>query len=554
MQRINNTVLKQSVFSLLFLFCGLFFFPQVVGAGELKFHALYVGSGDCLIIESNNHYMLVDGGFQQTSEHVIEYLDSLEIPDNQFDYVIATHPDTDHIGGIPYIYEKYGAKQVIYSPCTKSTTTYTEFIASTKEHKFPLRTPVEGEKWTLGDATVEVIYDGSQGTTYNECSIVLRVSCDGKSILLTGDLPAIMEHSLIQQGYNFRADILKVAHHGAGSSTCMDFLDAVKPTHAVISSSAEPTAKLPRDSLLIRLAKRFVKTYRTTDGNVLVSIIDGVIQTSHKENNGFYSITKGTITLSKNITYATGSSLKPKVTLTVNGKTVPKDQYKVSYSSNKYPGTATVTVKGRNIKYVGTLKTKFLILPAKEKLKVSLSGLTKIRLSWDSQKNISGYTVVYSKDKKFLSDLHYIQITSPSTLKRTVSHLPYGTTYYFRMRAYISKLGYGKWSKTHSIKTAKDPTPVRENIRLVKFLSSTNRIKIKWKKYKKDQATGFIIEYSLKKKFNKDVRKVKIKKATVHTATLSKIQKGKTYYIRVRGYNKYKKGPWSKTKRIKIKK
>ncbi len=339
-------MIKKCLYFYTILFALLLLRTQTTSAGELNLHALYVGSGDCLLIESNHHYMMVDGGFRDTSESVLQYLDNLNIPENQLDYVVASHPDGDHIGGFSFIYDKYNVKQVIYSPCTKDSTTFSEFIASTREHNIPLRTPVEGEKWTLGDATVEVVYDGSQGTTYNECSIVLRVSCDGKSMLLTGDLPSVMEDSLIQQGYNFRADILKVGHHGAGSSTGMNFLDAVKPTYAVISSSAEASAKFPRDSLLIRLAKRFVKTYRTADGNVLISIKDGVIQTKNKENNGFYSITKGTITLRKNIYYATGKKLKPSVTLTVNGQVINPKEYKVSYSSNVHPGTASITVKG----------------------------------------------------------------------------------------------------------------------------------------------------------------------------------------------------------------
>lgn len=544
--------LKKCIFLTLLFFTYSLTSPQNVNAGELKLHALYVGSGDCLIIESNNHYMMVDGGFKETSERVISYLDSLNIPDKQLDYVVATHPDGDHIGGFSYIYEQYNVKQIIYSPCTKSTTIFSDFIASSKAHNFPLRTPIEGEKWTLGDATVEVIYDGSQGTTYNECSIVLRVSCDGKSILLTGDLPTITERSLMNQGYNFRANILKIAHHGAGSSTSMDFLDAVKPEYAVISSTANADAKFPRDSLLIRLAKRFVKTYRTTDGDVLISILNGVISTTHKENNGFISITRGTIALNKNIFYTTGKKLKPTVTLTVNGQVVASNQYKVSYSSNKYPGTATVTVKGNNIKYVGTLKTTFLILPAKEKLKVSLKGLKKIHLSWNSQKNISGYTIVYTKDKHFRTGLKYIQIPKATTLKRTVSRLSYGTTYYFKIRGYISNLGYGKWSKVRSVKTAKNPTPVKEKIKSATYLPLTNSVKIKWKKYKKDQATGFIIEYSTKKSFKKKVQKIKIKDGKLHNTTLTSLKKGKKYYIRIRGYNKYKKGPWSNLAKIKI--
>ena len=143
-------------------------------AGQMKMHAIYVDRGDAIVIESNGHFMLVDSGISQTSEKVLAYLKSLNIPDKKIDYVISTHPDGDHVGGFPAVFKEYEIGQVIYSPCTKPSKDYLSFIKTVKEKDCPFRIPVEGEKFKLGDATVEVIYDGSQGSTYNEASIVMR--------------------------------------------------------------------------------------------------------------------------------------------------------------------------------------------------------------------------------------------------------------------------------------------------------------------------------------------------------------------------------------------
>ena len=196
--------------SMLVLLAFMYIISYNVSAGDLSLHAIYVGKADCLLIESNKHYMLVDSGYTSSSEDVLNYLDALDIPDKKIDYAVASHPDGDHVGGFANVFDNYSVDQVIYSPCTKASVAYSNFINAVKSRGIPFRTPVEGESWKLGDATVTVIYDGSQGTTYNECSIVLRIECDGKSILLTGDLPSVTEKSLLEQGYTFQEEIIKI--------------------------------------------------------------------------------------------------------------------------------------------------------------------------------------------------------------------------------------------------------------------------------------------------------------------------------------------------------
>ena len=523
-------------------------------AGELNMHTINIGRGDAILIESNNHYMLVDSGTSEAAGTILEYLEKFDIPENKIDYIVSTHPDGDHVGSFPFIFEKYDIGQVFYSPCTKASDDYNEFIAAVKEKGCPFRTPIENEIWELGDATVEVVYDGSQGSTYNECSIVLRVTCDKKSILLTGDLPSTMEKDLMQQGYNFRADILKIGHHGAAASSCASFLDAVDAKYAVVSCDSPDKTLFPKESVLQRLARRFVKTYRTTDGHVIINIKNGIISTSSKENNGFISIKHGKITLSNNVFYATGKAIKPTVSLTINGVLIPSSHYTVTYYSNKNTGVAKAKLQGTQVKYLSSCSAKFLILPKTETLKGSLKKLNKAELSWSYQSKATGYTIVYTTDKSFKTGLKYINFKNPKTVKRTFSNLEFNTKYYFKIRAYKSNVGYGQWSKAVKIKTKKAPVPGKGKI--IRFILKNNKIKLWWKRLSSKYNAGYNLEYTTDKKFKnaKKTKTIKHKKTVKNYRTLKSLKYNTTYYIRIQGYNKYGAGKWSKILKVRTEK
>lgn len=547
-------ITKLFLFGFFVLLWSFIPFNDTVSAGELNFHSVYVGRGDAIIIESAGKYMLVDSGTLGGAPLLKKYLEELNIPNNKIDYLVSTHPDGDHVGGFPDVFKNYDIGQVIYSPCTKANAYYYDFIASVKEEGCPFRTPVENESWQLGDALVTVVYNGSQGSTYNECSIVLKVECDGKTILLTGDLPSTMERPLMQNGYNFKADIIKIGHHGAAASSCAKFLDAVKPEYAVISCSRSKSTNLPKPSVLMRLARRFVKTYRTSDKDVLINIKDGVISTSNIENNGYASIKKGKIVLSNNVFYSTGKALKPSVTLYVDGVLVPSSHYSVSYSSNKYTGIGKIKLTASEVKYVSVCRTTFLILPAKETLKVSLSGYNKAILSWNTQSHATGFQIQYSTSKSFKNNVKYITCNSPKTLTKTITGLKYNTNYYFKIRAYKSNVGNGKWSSKVHLKTKTPPLPKKGKITSATLLDKVN-IKLIWKMQASSHKAGYHLQYSTNRGFKNsaETKTIKYKKVTKAYRTLRNLKRKKTYYIRVRGYNKYGKGTWSKVKAVKTK-
>ena len=537
-------------FALILLTTSAFFLQASADNEEMSFHAIYVGSGDALVISSQGHYMIVDSGPPSSSSSVMNYLETLDIPDNKIDYVVATHPDGDHVGNFDKIFEKYDVGQVIYSPCTKANDIYTNFINSVKSKGCPYRNPVEGESWELGDATVSVVYDGSQGSTYNECSIVLRVTCGDKSLLLTGDLPSNMESLLISKGYNFKADVIKIGHHGAGSSSSAAFLDKVGAQYAVISSFRGVKAEFPRDSVLKKLARRFVKVYRTSDANVVIKFKNGNITTSNKENNKFISIKNGTISLSNNVFYATGKAITPTVSLIVNGQVVPSYQYKVKYSSNKATGFGKVKLTGTESKYVSTCSTTFMILPKKETITGTAGATNKIKLEWSIQKYSTGYQIRYTTQKGFKNNVQYITITNPNKTKKTLSNLSFNKKYYISIRAYKSNIGNGKWSKTLTVKTNKKPIPGKQEIN--DFIDKKKSVTIKWTKQSKKYDAGYIIQYSKDKNFEKKVTEVVFDKTSSNKLKLKKTKQKKPYYIRVKGYNSYGEGKWSKSLKFSI--
>ena len=545
MKHFFNVLKNLTLFIVIAFVCCIFTINTQAKDTEMTFHAIYVGSGDALVLSSQGHYMIVDSGPPENRHLVMDYLSKLDIPDNKIDYVVATHPDGDHVGNFNLIFDKYDIGEVVYSPCTKANTHYSNFIRSVKKEGCTYRNPIEGESWNLGDAVVTVIYDGSKGSTYNECSIVLRVTCGGKSLLLTGDLPATTESLLMTQGYNFQADVLKVGHRGAGSSSSAAFLDAVNPSYAIISSSRKADAILPRDSVLKKLARRFVKVYRTSEKDVVFYFKNGKISTPNIESKKYISISKGTIALTNNVYRSTGKAFNPGVALIVDGKVVPANQYRIYYSSNKYAGFGKVKIVANGTKYLSTCSTTFMILPGQEKSSVVTRDLNSAKLSWNIQKNVTGYYIRYSTDKKFKKNVKYKLVKNQTSTSCNINNLSFNKKYYFSIRAYKTNIGNGKWSKATSLKTAKRPIPDVPTI--TDFYKTSKYAKISWTKGKSAYKSGYTIQYSTNKKFKKNIVEKIIKNNKKTTFKTVKGKKHRSYYFRVKGYNRYGSGKWSKT-------
>ena len=141
--------------------------------------------------------------------------------------------------------------------------------------------------------------------------------------------------------------------------------------------------------------------------------------------------------------------------------------------------------------------------------------------------------------------MKYITYKTPKTTSMKLSNLSFNKKYYISVRAYKSNIGNGKWSKTLTIKTSKPPIPAKQEIK--DFENGKNKILIKWTKQSKKYNAGYKIQYSKDKTFKKSVTEVVMKKTTKNKLKLKKLNTNKPYYIRIKGYNRYGEGKWSKT-------
>lgn len=202
---------------------------------DLEAHFLDVGHGDCTIITCDGESMIIDGGNAGCSQLVFNYLTNHGI--SELKYAVATHPDADHIGGLPAAFHAANV-QMLLSPIASHDESRFETLSKTAQEKsVPLKVPKAGEVFSLGNATITVLSPVIMFADTNDISLVLRIDYGETSFLFTGDASSAVERDLIARKTNLSADVLKVSHHGSNTGTTSAFVSAVSPEYAVISCS-----------------------------------------------------------------------------------------------------------------------------------------------------------------------------------------------------------------------------------------------------------------------------------------------------------------------------
>ena len=241
--------------------------------GELEIAFLDVGQGDASLIVCDGVTMLIDGGTRDNSQYIYSVLHQANI--ERLDYVVATHPDADHIGGLPGALEACEVG-ILYSP-----TWYSEedaFVVlknSAIKKDLPFSFPFPGESIPLGSATVTFLGPVRQYGASNNQSIVLRIDYGDTSFLFTGDAESESEADMLAAGMIQHADLLHVGHHGSSSSSTSAFLKEVHPSIAVISVGQGNTYGLPTQDTLWALTKEGAEIYRTDLQGLIIASSDG---------------------------------------------------------------------------------------------------------------------------------------------------------------------------------------------------------------------------------------------------------------------------------------
>lgn len=222
----------------------------------LSVYFLDVGQGDAILIESPNRgRILIDGG---ANRKVLSELGKiLAFGDKRIDVVVATHPDKDHIGGLPEVVSRYHIGAFIESGVETDSTLDAELKRRLEVRDIPVITARRGLVVDLGGGAELTVFFPNQDVSKwetNAASIVAKLTYGEESFLLTGDAPARVENILISLDPNaLKSSVLKAGHHGSRTSTTLSFAQAVSAEYAVISAARDNSYGHPHEEVLNNL-------------------------------------------------------------------------------------------------------------------------------------------------------------------------------------------------------------------------------------------------------------------------------------------------------------
>ncbi len=273
MEKINKILI---FYILILAFVTIFvwsYIPQK-SSGLLTVSFLDVGQGDSIFIEApNGKQVLIDGG--RNSSSVRELSKFMSFKDKEIDVVLATHPDADHIGGLPEVFDRFQVLNFVDSGVEGEDNIYRSLVD---------RVSLDGSRYIKGERGLVIILDRKEKVylqvlspdknfTFedtNNNSIVTKIVYGNISFLLTGDASKAIENILVySDGEILDSDILKAGHHGSKTSSSLLFLEAVSPEASVISASANNTYGHPHADVLTNLQKTNSLVFETAkEGNI----------------------------------------------------------------------------------------------------------------------------------------------------------------------------------------------------------------------------------------------------------------------------------------------
>lgn len=248
-------------------------------------HYIDVGQGDAALVLCDDKTMLIDGGKPHASSIIYTYLKNLNI--DYLDYIVASHADDDHIGGLSAPLAKMKVGNVLAPETEADTRSYESLKNKTAEQGLTIAHPKPGESLDFGSSKIEFYGPITENESdRNNGSIVMKIIYGDTSFLFTGDAEREEEQEILSAGYDLSATVLKVGHHGSKNSTTYPFLREIMPKYAVISVGDNNYGH-PTEDTLSRLRDADVKVYRTDIQGDIIAISDGktVTVTTKKNNN-----------------------------------------------------------------------------------------------------------------------------------------------------------------------------------------------------------------------------------------------------------------------------
>lgn len=246
-------------------------------APVLKTHVLDCNQADSIFIElPEGKCMLIDAGEGSFAEKLESYIRNLGY--SHIDYVAATHPHSDHIGGMAHVLKSFSVGTFYMPEVSHTTKTYENMLDALLSSECNIVYVSTGT--FIADDIYDIVVLSPQLREYarmNNYSAVIKLEYNDVSMVFSADAEAEAENDMVNSGLDISADILKVGHHGSATSSTKKYLDAVNPEAAIISVGRGNPYGFPSYLVKKCLDTRGTEIYRTdTDGNICVTT-DGYV-------------------------------------------------------------------------------------------------------------------------------------------------------------------------------------------------------------------------------------------------------------------------------------
>ncbi len=246
--------------------------PKKPTEGSAQVHFIDVGQGDCtLIISDDGKAMLIDAGEEEYGVRVVNYLAAIGV--DRLDYIVCTHPHSDHIGGMKDVIDNIPDVGTVIIPkipeeFTPTTASVENLLDAIEDKGCELKYAKE-EILSFGGGTVSFILPDYHGDNLNNYSIVTKFVYKNRAFLMSGDLEWEMEQQIRKAGYDLGADVYKLAHHGSSTSNQVLWLAAISPKYCVCECGANNIYGHPHSEVVQTVDDLGIALYRTDlDGSV----------------------------------------------------------------------------------------------------------------------------------------------------------------------------------------------------------------------------------------------------------------------------------------------
>lgn len=254
---------------------------------EMYLHLLNVGQGDSILLKTiDRKYILIDGG--PNSNVIDEMADFLPFWETRLDYVIATHGDADHIGGLVEVFERYRVDNFIYNGEEKQTLMFNQLLENVKKNNNKIIRAEAGQHIQVGCCSLlEILWPNKNPPQdSNDKSVAMIFKYKDFDIYLAGDLGYEIEEE-ITTGLEKSIEVMKLSHHGSRTSTSEKTLTNISPEIGLISLGRNNKFGHPHEEVTNLLKEHNI--------NILRTDLHGTISISSDGSSGRMKIKKGNI-------------------------------------------------------------------------------------------------------------------------------------------------------------------------------------------------------------------------------------------------------------------